>query len=77
MPIGDFNPINPEEKDYLVCIEGNMAKETYFCKYGLNLAEIMSKYKKVFRAGHNCEPLKIAVYQIDSIVATCLLGTDL
>lgn len=77
LPIGEFDPIKPERNDYLVCIEGEMSQETYFCKYGLTLAEIMSKYKKAFRAEHNCEPVRIAVYSIDSIAVKCLLGIDI
>jgi hypothetical protein len=78
MAIGDFNPINPSSKDFIVCIEGNKSLETFYCQYGLNLAEIMIKYKEQYRKiTDGDEPLKIAVYTIDRIESIRSIGVDL
>ncbi len=78
MAIGDFNPITPASNDFIVCVEGKARLETFYCPYGLNLAEIMIKYKEQYRKiTDGDEPLKIAVYTIDSIEYVRSIGVEL
>jgi hypothetical protein len=78
MPIGEFDPISPTNKDFIVCIEGMNGLETFYCPYGLNLAEVMIKYKEQYRKiTDGDEPLKIAVYSIDRIESIRTIGVDL
>lgn len=78
MAIGDFNPIQPTSKDFIICVEGDKSLETFYCQYGLNLAEIMGKYKEQYRKiTDGDKPLKIAVYSIDKIESVRNVGLDL
>jgi hypothetical protein len=70
----DFNPISPMARDCIVCMDGPGGREDFYSIQEGNIAALLSKYKSVYAALKGQQAEKIAVYYINKIETTHLLG---
>ena len=73
-PLKDFNPIFPSPRDCIVCIDGPGGREDFYCVQEGNLATIILRYKARYEKVTGETASKIAIYYLNSVDASHIVG---